>query len=476
MRAILERAMTALSMYPALRRRSARHGEGMLLLRRLKRGFYMNGQFRRYLGYAIGEIALVIAGILIALRIDTWHEQRQTREAIDEYLVGIARNIREDINEIDAIRARREAAMFASKVARWNMGWLTTYSVDEIEYASDALTLAREELYFNANTSSYEGFRNSGRLSKLGNQAVERLLFEYYDIVTRIQVHEQNHNEYLRGLSLQFTSNDFGDLLLIFREPRFVAPDEFAGAELQAGYRALLTDPIVQAWYEATDVQVLLREYERLRSLGELYIDIVEQDSSKQGGSLRQDALYDPNSGLGSASVVDDGRLAWHSFDIDWFPNPDNENPANSGTFSQNIDAVTFSGESLDIAYPGMARLGGPPWAAIIIRVGGPSPSTTHAYKDYSGFTTLRLEMKGAEGGEQFSVHLKDSEDPDDGSQTDIPVTLTDEWQTYDFDLASFETANLSRLYIVAGFLFFQQPEPVRFSVRNITYLKPGDS
>lgn len=447
----------------------------MLHLRRLKRSFFMNRQFRRYLGYAVGEILLVIAGILIALRIDTWHEERQTQEAIDEYLVGIARNIREDINEIEAIRAHREAAMFASKVARWNMGWLSSYSVDEIEHASHALALAREQHYFSANTSGYEGFRSSGYLSRLGNPALESLLFEYYDIVTRIRFHEQNHNEYLRGLSLQFTSNDYGDLLLIFREPRFATPEEFAGEALQSGYRKLLTDPIVQAWYDATDVQALLRDYERLRSLGELYIDSIEQGSGKQGGALRQDALFDPNSGLGYARVLENGRLAWHTFDVDWFPNPDNENPANRGTYSQNIGAVTFSGDSLDIAYPGVAHLGGSAWAAITIRVGGPSPSTIRRYKDYSGSTRLRLEMKGDKGGERFSVHLKDRDDPDDGTQTDIPVILTDDWQNYDFDLASFETADLSKLYIVAGFLFYQQPEAVSFSVRNITYLGPGD-
>ena len=447
----------------------------MLYLRRLKRSFFINRQFRRYLGYAVGEILLVIADILIALRIDNWHEERQTQEAIDEYLVGIARNIREDINEIEAIRAHREAAMFASKVARWNMGWLSSYSVDEVEHASHALALAREQHYFSANTSGYEGFRSSGYLSRLGNPALESLLFEYYDIVTRIRFHEQNHNEYLRGLSLQFTSNDYGDLLLIFREPRFATPEEFAGEALQSGYRKLLTDPIVQAWYDATDVQALLRDYERLRSLGELYIDSIEQGSGRQGGALRQDALFDPNSGLGYARVLENGRLAWHTFDVDWFPNPDNENPANRGTYSQNIGAVTFSGDTLDIAYPGVAHLGGSAWAAITIRVGGPSPSTIRRYKDYSGSTRLRLEMKGDKGGERFSVHLKDRDDPDDGTQTDIPVILTDDWQNYDFDLASFETADLSKLYIVAGFLFYQQPEAVSFSVRNITYLGPGD-
>ena len=83
--------------------------------------------------------------------------------------------------------------------------------------------------------------------------------------------------------------------------------------------------------------------------------------------------------------------------------------------------------------------------------------------------------MKGDIGGERFSVHVKDRDDPDDGTQTDIPVILTDAWQTYDFDLASFETADLGKLYVVAGILFYQQPKAVSFSVRNITYLGPGD-
>lgn len=448
----------------------------MLFLRRLKRNFYMNRQFRKYLGYAIGEILLVIAGILIALRIDTWHDERQTQRATDEYLTSIARNIREDIAEIEVIRAKREAAMFASKVARWNMGWLTSYSVAEIDFASVALALAREQLYFNANSSGYEGLRNSGLLSSLDDRALESLLFEYHEIVSRIRQFEQSHNDYLRGLSLQFTSHTHGDLMIVFREPGFFVNDGFTDEDVQAGLRKLLTDPVVLAWYEATELQLLLRDYERLKSLGNHYIDWIQQGAWKRGESLSTQALYDPNDDDGFARVLDNGRLAWHSLDIDWFPNPDNADPEKSGTFSQDINAVRLSGDRLDIAYPGVAHLGGPEWAAFTIRVGGPSPSVTRKSKDYSGFTRLRLEMKGDKGGETFSVHLKDNEDPDDGTQTDIPVTLTKEWQTYDFDLSAFETADLSKLFIVTGFLFYQQPEPASFSVRNVTFLKPGDS
>jgi hypothetical protein len=129
----------------------------------------------------------------------------------------------------------------------------------------------------------------------------------------------------------------------------------------------------------------------------------------------------------------------------------------------------------MDVSYPGIERLGGPNWAAVALRVGGIAPTATRGAKDYSRFKSLRLDMKGAKGGEQFSIHLKDASDADDGTQTNIPVTLTGDWQTCDFDLASFESADLSRLFIVTGFLFIDQPEPLSFSVRNVTFLKPGD-
>jgi hypothetical protein len=448
----------------------------MLFLRRLKQNLFVEAQFRRYIGYAGGEIVLVVVGILLALRIDTWHEQRQTQRAIDDYLDSIARNIREDLVEIEALRAKRGTTMFASRVARWNMSWLTSYSVAEIEYASNALKFAREQHFFSANTSGYEGLKNSGHLSNLGDLDIETLLFEYNETAARIRRFEENHDDYLRGLSLQFTSRDHSDLMTIFQEPGFVAPDEFVDAKLQSDYRKLMLNPVVQAWYEASDVQTLLLYYERLLELGRLTIDRIQRGRDMSFEAAATDSIYDPNSGLGYANVLEDGRLAWHTYTIDWAPTPDGAHPGIRGTFNSDIRAASFTDSALGIAYPGIDQLGGSNWAAIFIEVGKFTPSTSRYSKDFSAFGTLRLEMKGEHGGETFWIHLKDTGDPDDGTQSNIPVTLTDEWQTYDFDLASFETANLSKLFIVTGFLFEQQPEPVKFSVRNITFLRPGDS
>ena len=40
-----------------------------------------SGTIRKYLIYAIGEIALVVIGILIALQINNWNESRKSQES-----------------------------------------------------------------------------------------------------------------------------------------------------------------------------------------------------------------------------------------------------------------------------------------------------------------------------------------------------------------------------------------------------------
>ena len=54
----------------------------------------------KYMRYAIGEIALVVIGILIALQINTWNEERKTRLIEIKTLNEIQANLYIDLNEI----------------------------------------------------------------------------------------------------------------------------------------------------------------------------------------------------------------------------------------------------------------------------------------------------------------------------------------------------------------------------------------
>ena len=61
------------------------------------------GRFSKYVIYAIGEILLVVLGILIALSINTWNEDRKDNNLAKIYLLGISEDLDKDILGIDNI-------------------------------------------------------------------------------------------------------------------------------------------------------------------------------------------------------------------------------------------------------------------------------------------------------------------------------------------------------------------------------------
>ena len=51
----------------------------------------------KYLFYALGEIILVVVGILIAVAIDNWNEQRKLDELKQVYRLSLISELEEDI-------------------------------------------------------------------------------------------------------------------------------------------------------------------------------------------------------------------------------------------------------------------------------------------------------------------------------------------------------------------------------------------
>ena len=179
-----------------------------------------------------------------------------------------------------------------------------------------------EKLFaFSANTSGYEGLKNSGHLSHLDDPETESLLFRYYEMAVRINELERAHNDYLTGLALQFMGYDFAELMFVFREPEFLSEEAFRSMETQSAYNELLTNPIVLAWYESTDLQNLLLAYARLQMLGRSFLERVDSGSSCVGESPFAIALLEPGGNKGFPGILEDGRLNWHSYTIDWSPN-----------------------------------------------------------------------------------------------------------------------------------------------------------
>jgi hypothetical protein len=51
----------------------------LFIFRKLRRSFFLPGKVRTYVAYALGEIVLIVVGILIAVQIGEWNEDRKNR-------------------------------------------------------------------------------------------------------------------------------------------------------------------------------------------------------------------------------------------------------------------------------------------------------------------------------------------------------------------------------------------------------------
>ena len=61
----------------------------LFILRKLRRSFFVPGKLRTYLAYAIGEIALIVVGILIAVEIGDGNQARKNRAEETEILLKL---------------------------------------------------------------------------------------------------------------------------------------------------------------------------------------------------------------------------------------------------------------------------------------------------------------------------------------------------------------------------------------------------
>jgi hypothetical protein len=141
----------------------------------------------KYLLYAVGEIVLVVIGILIALSINNWNESRKLLKAEWKYYKNIKRQLNEDIiyikNNIDFNQVYYKQYEFAiqqlSSNDRSNLDSLGIVSINLLEFSD-----------FHQESNIYAALVSSGEIKLLNNQNIIdglQKLEETYIYINRIE-------------------------------------------------------------------------------------------------------------------------------------------------------------------------------------------------------------------------------------------------------------------------------------------------
>ena len=94
----------------------------------------------KYMRYAIGEIVLVVVGILIALQINTWNENRKDNENLKSYLHVVLLNLEDDLLIINFTIERLKEVNKKTK-SFLNHPDYNTFTLDSLEQSIETFYL-----------------------------------------------------------------------------------------------------------------------------------------------------------------------------------------------------------------------------------------------------------------------------------------------------------------------------------------------
>ena len=147
------------------------------LFRSIRHSFVEENRLSKYLIYAIGEIVLVVIGILIALQVNNWNEGRKQDIKETFIIERLITDLESDEGlityQIEKANTFRTQLMFCVAVLLDNkQSTLDTF----IDNMSPLLTI----LSFDQNRTTFDNIVSSGQIEYLQNQALTDSIIKYY--------------------------------------------------------------------------------------------------------------------------------------------------------------------------------------------------------------------------------------------------------------------------------------------------------
>ena len=215
--------------------------------RRLRQSLLAENKTGRYMKYAIGEIILVVIGILIALSINNWNEGQIQQREINGSLSQIFNDLKQDKESLEHFNRKETSHIDYLKGISNNN---TTVGLDTILNSLD------HYMYFSRSNNGYSGLKDSGKISSIKNEALKSSLTNYY---------ERTYEDLMAAshFSETFTNNRVIPFVIANLEPNanFSTPSELVVEKLKTtDLRSLINYQISVKNYSLRQVKTALEE------------------------------------------------------------------------------------------------------------------------------------------------------------------------------------------------------------------------
>lgn len=244
--------------------------------RRIRQNVLSEGKTGKYLTYAFGEIVLVVIGILIALQINNWNEERKTTEQLHGYLSGLSKNIQSDtlkINQVKALRIRQNIAA-ADYI---NYTYLDSMPMNLVPRIVRILG----EQYLNVNQSGFDALKSSGYIANLKGKRLEDAIFDYYAYFEEIHESEISLNNFIENMEAGLYDGRYKDIVMVYKVfGSSKAPHEFSKKDQEKALEQIYQNSKMLGIMQRVATEKYFYVYDSLKIKGQRIVKLIEEEKT----------------------------------------------------------------------------------------------------------------------------------------------------------------------------------------------------
>ena len=159
--------------------------------RNIRKNLLTEGKTTKYFKYAVGEIILVVIGILIALQINNWNENKRYKKEIRTKIQAVLLDMRQNDLQIKAIL---KDLTEQNQVAEYIIPIMESESKviqDSLRFIMDFNSFTTTPIFTQRN-NTWDYLSTNGMMSDLNDQELVNLLQNFYDNFNDISINFTN--------------------------------------------------------------------------------------------------------------------------------------------------------------------------------------------------------------------------------------------------------------------------------------------
>ncbi len=239
--------------------------------RNIRQSLLMENKNAKYLKYAIGEIVLVVFGILIALQVNNWNEDRKSQHRKNILLKSLQAEFKQNLIQLDSV------LHFDNVVVKSSLRFLHLKPEEVAILGQDTLKALLQNTSwiwtFDPLNGALRSGISSGDINLIKSEELKNLLFNWQDVVA-----DAKENE-IRALDLRLNSPVITKHV---RNTAYRSTDrtELGASKFNSDFIGLINDPLFEDYISArySHMKDAVIELNQVKSQNITILNLIERE------------------------------------------------------------------------------------------------------------------------------------------------------------------------------------------------------